>query len=942
MTIIESPSLPTTAAPVPSLTVFDEVPVRVIGPGELAELAAELASDCWRPAMDTETKYREALTVDNLPGRVRVISLAVKRADGSEAAFVIDLRDTPCDQVSQVLAPLDVVGWNANFDESALALTDGLAVNSWYDAMLADSVLRAGRYDVFWYRGLAAVSKQVLGVDLDGKGGVQLSYDLVTDLSDDQVRYAAADAVATRRVADWVRERVTELGLDLAVELENGARPFINAMMANGVPFNLDGYLTDQIAAKEREIADCLERLAALTEAKQPDPVNQLDLFAAADDADDANDVDVRPVPSWNPNSKPDLIMALNRWSSAEVMAYTGGRLLTAADSLRKNDMKQIGGELVKVVLKLKAASKEVSTYGADLKKYTRNGRFFSRYKQALVSTGRLASFSFNAQNMSKPMLRWMRAGDGRVLVYGDAGQAELRTVADLSGDADMLAAFESGEDFHTATAKSMFPGEDLDALATADPATAKKRRTAAKAVNFGLAYGMAAGLLATNLTVAGVPTTKEDAQGYLNAYFAARPTMANWLAERDAFVARTAAQLPAIDWVSTLKLYELRLATESARKAPRTKPATGPDRAATVVSVWESLRGTGPDGTRTPEDLVAALWPESVGADGPAAAETRQFRTKKAAALIAAFARGEMQDEVVADFAGMPPANKAPSMRELAVLVWPTGPEGAELTGDDLDAFHDRRAAELTWAWSYEGAVVLDHNGQPVSYHSTTASGRRRYFDIPMGNQGNDKFSGVVVTTLLEMCGTRKPAGRAYVEAFAADHGLELPDASAWRTERLRARALTVKAFEGAAGKQLRWQFLTGAIERFGMDNMVGLLNRAASDCMRSTRNAYRNHPVQGTVADIMEAAFANIHANLPAGAFPVLSVHDSVVIECDEADAAAVALLVRDAIEGSMRRFCPSVVPAADVDVRHSLDDADIIAEVVGTELVPVTHTS
>jgi DNA polymerase I-like protein with 3'-5' exonuclease and polymerase domains len=822
----------------------------------LDELAADLASDCWLPALDTETEFRKELEVDGIPGQVRVISFAVRRADGSESAWVVDLRDIDVEALARVLAPLGVVGWNANFDERALAGTHGLAVASWYDAMLADSVLRAGRHDVFWYRGLAAVGAQVLGVDVEGKGGVQLSYDLTSDLTPDQVAYAAQDAVVTRRVADWVRSQVSAAGLDLAVELENGARPFINEMMVRGVPFDLDGYLAEQIGAKEAEVADCLERLAAMTETKVPDPVTQMDLFA---DLDDEPEVDLRPVPSWNPNSKPDLIMALNRWSTAEVLAHTGGRLLTPADSLRKNDLKQIGGDLVKVLLKLKAAAKEVSTYGAELSKYTRDRRFFSRYKQALVATGRLASFSFNAQNMSKAMLSWMYAPEGRVLVYGDAGQAELRVVAHLSGDADMLSAFSSGEDFHAATARSMFPTADGEVI---DAAEAKKRRTAAKAVNFGLVYGMAAGLLSTNLTVAGQPTTREEAQGYLDAYFAARPTMAEWLGQRDAFVNRVAANLPAIDWPSTLKLYRLRLATEAPRKA------------------WKRTHGSLP----TMVELAASVWPagEAVTASGD----------------------GSSGD--------------------------------AASDADALAEFHARRADELAWAWSFEGAVVLDVNGAPVGYFSTTASGRRRYFDVPMGNQGNDKFSGVVTTALLDMCGTRKPAGRAYVSEFAAAHDLELPGPDVWRTERLRARTLTVKAFEGAAGKQLRWDFLTGAIERFGFDAMRPLLDRAVVDCLRSTRNAYRNHPVQGTVADIMESAFAHIYQSLPAGAFPVLSVHDSVVVECDAGDADAVALLVRDAIEGSMRRFCPSVVPSADVDVRTSLDDSSVMRVVDGDRVV------
>ena len=204
-------------------------------------------------------------------------------------------------------------------------------------------------------------------------------------------------------------------------------------------------------------------------------------------------------------------------------------RLLTATDSLRKDDVKQIKSPIVTELLALKKAAKEVTTYGADLRKYHRNGRFFSRYKQGgLVSTGRLASFNFNAQNLSKGMLPWMKPEKGNIFVYGDISQAELRS--HLSEEQDMIDAFTSGEDFHTTTVRVMDPGVDLD---TVDDKTMKNMRTSAKAVNFGLAYGMGAAL-AKNLTVSGVDTTKEMAQGYLDAYFEARPKMQDWLQARD------------------------------------------------------------------------------------------------------------------------------------------------------------------------------------------------------------------------------------------------------------------------------------------------------------------------------------------------------------------------------------------------------------------------
>ena len=92
---------------------------------------------------------------------------------------------------------------------------------------------------------------------------------------------------------------------------------------------------------------------------------------------------------------------------------------------------------------------------------------------------------------------------------------------------------------------------------------------------------------------------------------------------------------------------------------------------------------------------------------------------------------------------------------------------------------------------------------------------------------------------------------------------------------------------------------------------------------------NAWRNAPIQGGVADIMLDAYARLHDSLwdLPSARPVQTVHDSVVVECDRAEAPAVALAVRHALEQASLRFCPDVRPAADVDIRTSLADADVI---------------
>jgi DNA polymerase I-like protein with 3'-5' exonuclease and polymerase domains len=833
------------SSPIP----LEEISVELIGVSQLSELAAALDADAWVPACDTETVFRSELEVDGIPGAVRVISFATRDGDGHERAFVLDLRDTPASAVAEMLAAREVCGWNANFDEHALSLV-GIRFDAWYDAMIVDTVCRAGRVGVNWYRSLAAAAKETLGVELDGKGTTQTSYDAVSDLTEAQVRYAGLDAVVTRRVAEIIRDRATDADLAVAAELELGARPFINAMMMRGVPFDLDEYLAADITAKRTRIAELLAEIAGMTETRTVRPATQTSLFDTDQQEDvDPDGSDPAVVPSWNPNSKADLIAALNRWSSEEVLAYTAKvhgtpRELLPTDSLRKNDLSQIGGPLVSKVLALKAASKEVSTYGADLAKYHRNGRFFSRYKQGgLVSTGRLASFNFNAQNMSKSMLPWMKAPEGRLFVYGDISQAELRFVAHFGGETEMIEAFASGEDFHLATARVMFPDLDLDALATADPAKYKKCRTAAKSVNFGVPYGMAAGLLATNLTVAGVDTDRPTAQAYLDAYFAARPNVAAWLRARDAYVDAVAADLPDFDWEASLELFRLRSGAEIRFRALR-----------------------------------------------------KRF-------------------------------GRVPTWRELAEDLHPH-PADEAAAAEDHEAFLEEYAARLSWAFGFEGSVLLRRDGTPFEFHSVTAAGRRRHFNVAIDAEGNDKFAGFLINAVLEMCGSRSPTGQAFVAEFTRTNGITVPGQDMWRRNRMQARAETVKAFEGAGGRTLRLGMVDAAISHFGLPVLESMFARVAASCVKGLRNAYRNHPVQGSVADVVEAAFASVMDGLPSGAFPILSVHDSLTIECDAADAQKVARLLHDAVVVAMGRFCPSVVAKVDVDIRTSLADEDVIS--------------
>jgi DNA polymerase-1 len=170
---------------------------------------------------------------------------------------------------------------------------------------------------------------------------------------------------------------------------------------------------------------------------------------------------------------------------------------------------------LPKVLLEYRSLSKLKSTYTDKLPKMIdpTTGRVHTNYAQAVAVTGRLASNEPNLQNIPIRTTEGRRireafiAPPGRVIVSADYSQIELRIMAHLSGDANMLRAFAEGVDIHRATAAEIFS-------VTAADVTSEQRRYA-KVINFGLIYGMSAFGLAGNLGI-----DRAAAQSYIEKYF--------------------------------------------------------------------------------------------------------------------------------------------------------------------------------------------------------------------------------------------------------------------------------------------------------------------------------------------------------------------------------------------------------------------------------------
>lgn len=170
---------------------------------------------------------------------------------------------------------------------------------------------------------------------------------------------------------------------------------------------------------------------------------------------------------------------------------------------------------VIEHILEYRSLTKLKSTYcDGLLKVIAPDGRIHTSFNQVETRTGRISSLEPNLQNipirtpLGRELRKFFVAGDGETLIDADYSQIELRVLADLSNDENMINAFNSGVDIHTTTASQVF-GLPVDMIT-------KELRSRAKAVNFGIVYGIGAFSLAKDIGV-----SRKEAQEYINNYLA-------------------------------------------------------------------------------------------------------------------------------------------------------------------------------------------------------------------------------------------------------------------------------------------------------------------------------------------------------------------------------------------------------------------------------------
>jgi DNA polymerase-1 len=416
--------------------------------------------------------------------RVRLLSLSIPAGEG-RVVYLVDCFRTDPSSLWMPLAGCEVVGHNLAFDLAFLSRL-GFRPGRVRDTMLLSQVLYAAGHT----KGVAPV-RHGLKECAAREVGVMLDKDLQASdwsgtLTADQIGYAAADVRILEPLHAALSEKLVAARLERVAEIECLALPAVVWMAGAGVPFD----------------RDCWARLAATAKADAERTRAALDAAAPSD-----------------PGS---LFDGGFNWDSPEDVKRAFGLAGVTVDSTRDNVLATLEHPLAASLREYRDARKRETTYGLDwVKHVAADGRVYPRWVQLGANSGRMACGSPNMQNLPRgEYRRCFAAPPGRVLVKADYSQIELRIAAKVSGDKALMDAYKRGEDLHTLTAGQVLGIADVT----------KEHRQLAKALNFGLLYGMGAkGFRDYARANYGLELTEEQAVQYRAAFFRMYPGLRRW-----------------------------------------------------------------------------------------------------------------------------------------------------------------------------------------------------------------------------------------------------------------------------------------------------------------------------------------------------------------------------------------------------------------------------
>ncbi|THA10047.1 DNA polymerase I [Rodentibacter pneumotropicus] len=443
-------------------------------------------------ALDTETDSLNYMSA-NLVG----LSFSLENGEAAYLPLQLDYlgapktleKTTALSVLKPILENTDIkkVGQNIKYDLTILA-RNGIEVQGVaFDTMLESYVLDStGRHNMDDLAKLYLGHQTISFEDIAGKGKNQLTFNQIP--LEQASEYAAEDADITMKLQQvlWQKLQQTPSLVTLFEEIELPLLSVLSHMERTGVLIDSDALfmqsneITARLTALEAQAYELAGQTFNLASTKQLQEI----LF------DKLGLPVLQKTPKGAPSTNEEVL---------EELAYSH--------------------ELPKVLVEHRGLSKLKSTYTDKLPQMVdpNTGRVHTSYHQAVTVTGRLSSSDPNLQNIpirneeGRRIRQAFIAREGYSVVAADYSQIELRIMAHLSQDQGLINAFAQGKDIHRSTAAEIF-GVPLDEV------TSEQRRNA-KAINFGLIYGMSAFGLSRQL---GIP--RGDAQKYMDLYFQRYP----------------------------------------------------------------------------------------------------------------------------------------------------------------------------------------------------------------------------------------------------------------------------------------------------------------------------------------------------------------------------------------------------------------------------------
>jgi DNA polymerase I-like protein with 3'-5' exonuclease and polymerase domains len=532
------------------------------------------------------------------PGEDEVVVISVASPD---QAWVVDCRGWSRDLVAEWLGRLfaqhPILVHNGIFDIVFLQVAYGVAappVGQLWDTKLVEAILQGGAAEA----SLQELAQEYLGLALDKSW--QTSFAHGGDLSEDQVRYAAYDALALHGIQAGQQRRLRDHGhLGWVVALEHRAAPAFWEMQRRGVAVDLaalegearrwradcdlirvqlEGRLTRRvISLREGKVAQSEEELARWNQEleaevarceeewhrRRGDPawVAALESAWIGYQVSEKTVVTREEIQRWldpdkglrrylervrqrfrreHPRPKVpriDVWAPINLLSSQQLLEALNRELeeagLPSIETTESKVLRSLLGrcedldrEVLRPLLRYKELEKLLD-FVEQIREHTRGGVLYPDWQQIGAATGRASCRSPNlmAQPKSAGFRRAFVARDGHVLITADYSQIELRIMAALSQDPEMVRAFVEGQDLHRLTASRIFRVPE-------DKVTDRQRKIG-KQVNFGTLYGMGARRLVAELAAQGIRISLEEAQQALDGWRRTYRRAAQWIRER-------------------------------------------------------------------------------------------------------------------------------------------------------------------------------------------------------------------------------------------------------------------------------------------------------------------------------------------------------------------------------------------------------------------------